>query len=341
MRTPLGQSWRPAALLGCVVAIACGPATSAGDSQRSSPDDAASPTPSASGGAADAAYAPNGRAPDDASAAESKSGSLDGQVGPKSKAADAMSDAHGDAASSAATDGSTGWRPAIGDTWQWQLSGTLDTSLSVAVYDIDMFTNDATTIAGLHARGVRVICYVDVGTLEPGRPDDAQFPASVLGNSVQGWPGEYWLDVTSPNVKTLMQSRFELAAQKGCDGVEPDNVDGYSNDPGFPTTAAQQVAYDQWVASAVHALGMAVALKNDRDQIGDLLAAFDFALDEQCVVYSECDLLAPFIQAGKAVFEVEYGDSTTASSVCPQAKADHFDTIIKDMSLDAWRISCE
>jgi len=37
---------------------------------------------------------------------------------------------------------------------------------------------------------------------------------------------------------------LDLAAQRGCDGVEPDNVDGYSNDNGFGLTAA-----GDWVAS--------------------------------------------------------------------------------------------
>ena len=33
---------------------------------------------------------------------------------------------------------------------------------------------------------------------------------------------------------------------------------------------------------------------------------FDWALNEECVQYQECDQLTPFIEAGKAVFGVEY-----------------------------------
>jgi hypothetical protein len=234
------------------------------------------------------------------------------------------------------------WKPAPGSTtWQWQLSGTLDTSLSVGMYDIDMFTTDAGTIAALQARLIKVVCYVDVGTYEPGRPDSSQFPASVLGSDVQGWPGEKWLDVTSPVVQTIMQARFALARQKGCDGIEPDNVDSYENAPGFPTTAAQQATFNGWVASSIHALGMSVALKNDTDQVAQLEPLFDFELDEQCFQYSECATLMPFIHAGKAVFEVEYGDAGLATSVCPAANSDEFDTLIKDLDLDAWRVSCQ
>ena len=48
--------------------------------------------------------------------------------------------------------------------------------------------------------------------------------------------------------------------------VEPDNMDGYGNDTGFSLTAAQQLSYDEWVASTVHSLGMAVLQKNGPDQ---------------------------------------------------------------------------
>ena len=33
----------------------------------------------------------------------------------------------------------------------------------------------------LHARGVKVVCYMDAGTYEPGRPDSAMIPASLTG----------------------------------------------------------------------------------------------------------------------------------------------------------------
>jgi len=35
---------------------------------------------------------------------------------------------------------------------------------------------------------------------------------------------------------------------------------------------------------------------------------FDWALNEECLSYDECDLLKPFLEAGKAVFHVEYVD---------------------------------
>lgn len=253
---------------------------------------------------------------------------------------DAGLDAVGHEPSQDAADAGGWWRPSPGVTWQWQLDGTLDTTLNVQMYDIDMFTNDASTIALLQSRGVVVICYVDVGTWESGRPDSADFPAAILGSADPDGTDEYWLDIRSSTVQQIMQQRFMLAQQKGCNGIEPDNVDGYENDTGFPLTGADQITYDTWVANAVHTLGMSVALKNDVDQIPQLEPFFDFELDEQCFDYSECNTLLPFIQANKAALEVEYGDAGLASTICPQANSLKLDTIIKDLDLDAWRVSC-
>ena len=83
-----------------------------------------------------------------------------------------------------------------------------------------------------------------------------------------------------------------------------------------------------------------MGLKNDLDQVTALVDAFDWALNEQCFQYNECDLLTPFITAGKAVFQVEYGDAATATAVCSQATTLGFSTLIKNMDLDAWRLEC-
>lgn len=85
---------------------------------------------------------------------------------------------------------------------------------------------------------------------------------------------------------------------------------------------------------------LAVGLKNDTDQIPSLVSSFDWVLDEQYFQYSECGSLTPFIDAGKAVFEVEYGGNALAATVCPQARTLNFDTLVKSLSLDPFRISC-
>jgi hypothetical protein len=133
-------------------------------------------------------------------------------------------------------------------------------------------------------------------------------------------------------------ARLDLAVSKGCDGVEPDNIDGYTNDTGFPLTYQHQINYNVWLAQQAHARGLSIGLKNDLDQIPDLVDDFDWAINEQCFEYDECDTLLPFITANKAVFGVEYEGETT--DFCPQANAMNFDWLKKALDLDAFRVAC-
>ncbi len=159
-------------------------------------------------------------------------GSLDSTPSAASAATTVGSTAN---ASAAATDFT--WTPSVNDTWQWQLSGTLNTNYMVSVYDIDLFDTSASTISMLKSQGKRVVCYFSAGSSENWRPDFSKFLSSDMGKNLDGWAGERWLDTRSANVRAIMAARMDLAKSKGCDGVEPDNVDGYTNGPGFPLTA--------------------------------------------------------------------------------------------------------
>ena len=231
------------------------------------------------------------------------------------------------------------WRPAPGTSWQWQLQGELDTSYDVDMYDIDLFDTPAETIAALHADGRVVICYFSAGSREDWRPDAGDFPDAVLGETLDGWPDERWLDIRAMEVLgPLLAARLDLAAAKGCDGVEPDNLEGYANDSGFPLTAADQLAFNRWLAAEAHARGISIGLKNDLAQIPELLEHFDWALNEQCFEYDECEALLPFIDAGKAVFGVEY--ALEPAEFCDQAVAMGFDWLSMDLALDGGREAC-
>ena len=65
-----------------------------------------------------------------------------------------------------------------------------DVANAKKMYDIDLFANDATTIARLQAKGIMVICYMETGASENYRPDAAQYPEAVLGDVVDGFPNE-------------------------------------------------------------------------------------------------------------------------------------------------------
>lgn len=237
------------------------------------------------------------------------------------------------------------WVPANGTTWQWQLSGVLDTSVNVDMYDVDLFDTSSASIAQLQASGRKVICYFSAGSRENWRPDANLFPPGAIGNPLAGWQGETWLDVRDPTVRLIMEARIELAYQKGCDGVEPDNVDGYQNNTGFGLTMADQTDYDRFLATEAHARGLSVGLKNALGLVNTLHADFDWALNEECLAYNECNRLQPFLNDGKAVFHTEYVNSRAqgpakAQQVCADPRRAGFSTLIKTWDLDAWVIAC-
>ncbi len=242
--------------------------------------------------------------------------------------------------------GSSWYQPTASSTWQLQLQGTVNTGYAVDIYDIDLFDTPDQTIADLHAAGRHVICYFSGGSYEEWRSDATQFAAADLGNELDGWPGERWLDIRSANVRGIMLLRLNQAVAKGCDGVDVDNMDGYTNNPGFPLTSEDQLAYNRFIANAAHERGLAVALKNDLDQIDSLVDYFDLSVNEECFDYNECDLLMPFVQQGKPVLQVEYGQTyvnnpTARASLCAQSLNLQFSTLILPLALDdGFRFSC-
>ncbi|MEA2289336.1 MAG: hypothetical protein QOD55_1333 [Solirubrobacteraceae bacterium] len=231
------------------------------------------------------------------------------------------------------------WRPRPGTTWQWQLTTPVDQSVDAQMYDIDLFDNSAAVVASLHAKGRRVVCYMSAGSFERGRPDSRRFPRSVLGKALDGWPDERWLDIRRiDRLRPIMERRLDLCRRKGFDGVEVDNIDGYANDSGFRLTAAHQLRYNRFLARAAHARGLSIGLKNDLDQVRALEPRFDWALNEQCFQYDECERLLPFVRARKAVFTVEY--ELEPSAFCGRARELGFMSMRKKLDLDAWRETC-
>ena len=231
------------------------------------------------------------------------------------------------------------WRPRAGLTWQWQLSGKLDRSVDAQVYDVDGQDTSAADVAALKAAGRRTICYVNAGAWEKWRPDAGKFPQAVLGKELDGWPGERWLDIRQWKIlEPILAARFDTCRAKGFDAVEPDNVDGYANKSGFPLKAADQLTFNRRLADLAHRRGLAVGLKNDVEQAAELAPQFDFAVNEECAQYDECDKLAVFVKAGKPVFHVEY--EKESGRFCPESRRLGFSSMRKKPELDAWRETC-
>lgn len=142
-------------------------------------------------------------------------------------------------------------------------------------------------------------------------------------NKLSDWD-EWWLDIHSASciskVESIMSARISSFVAKGCDGVDPDNVDSVSSIEARPrpphdnftliistvlsqfansdqlhgNTADDQVNYLLWLSSIARSQGLMIDLKNAGsllvDDNGDatsyqseIVEAFDFVVIESCV----------------------------------------------------------
>ena len=232
------------------------------------------------------------------------------------------------------------YKPAIDTTWHWQLKGDIDLNKNVDVYIVDLFDTKLFQIKKLQKSGKRVIAYFSAGSYEDWRVDAASFSKKSIGKKMQGWD-ERWIDIRSKNIQAIMIARLNFAKKKGFDGVEIDNIDGYINDTGFPLSYEDQLKYNIFLAKQAHKRGLAIALKNDVDQIVELEPYFDFHINEECHKYRECDKLLPFIKAGKPVFHAEY-NKKNYEKICTEGNKRGFQTLILPLGLDdSFRYDCK
>jgi len=253
---------------------------------------------------------------------------------------------------------SSSWTPTVGEKWQIILSGEPDMSQGLTpsdatVWDLDLFNTDASTISALKAQGKGVICYFSAGTYEPDRPDLGSLDASNKGAELPDWPGEYWLNIRSDNVVQIMTARVELASQKGCDAIDPDNMDGYSNQNGggFSLTQDDTIAFTQKLSAAAQSYGMQMGLKNAQEVIPSVLDYVQFAVNEECVAGGGCNSYDSMLAAGKPVFHIEYpngggGDAPTKKTSSKDATSSYcvdggFSTVLKNLSLDGYVEYCD
>jgi hypothetical protein len=339
-------------LIGCLaLSIGCSagggnafPASSEDTSAQDAGTEASSGPSSSGTGSGSGSGAAGGSGGSSGSAGSSGSGSSGGSNpgGP---------DTGADASSSGGSAGGNGdggalWLPTPDAPihFHWMIGGfktadILPNQAGAVVYDVDGEGSSAADVAAIHAAGAIAVCYVDVGTLEQGRADYGQFPSSVVGPAVAGWPGENWLLVTAANqpvILPLMKARFASWCQaKGFDAIEADNVDGWTNISNI--TQTDNLAYDMAISQLAHALPLSIGLKNlatdlSASDLPKFVSAFDWALNEQCYEYSECDAYTQagsFLPVGKAVFDVEYNQSPD----CAQANQSHLNAQLTDLDL--------
>lgn len=123
------------------------------------------------------------------------------------------------------------YEPEVGAQWQIVLKKPLNMSVplvpDVPVWDIDLFDNTAEAMQTLRDAGKKLICYFSAGTVEDWRVDKDDFPAADRGTPLEHWKGERYVNIRSEAVREVMRKRIRLAAEKGCDAIDPDNLDGF------------------------------------------------------------------------------------------------------------------
>lgn len=232
------------------------------------------------------------------------------------------------------------WKPLTpGTSWQWQIDGQpINETVLDAVqnpkkmYDVDMEATSASTIARLKTKGIYVVCYLETGGWERYRSDAAAYPAGVLGNPIGGYPDERWVDIRQIEVlRPIIARRLDAAKAKGCDGIEPDLDDSYTEDTGFDLTRDDQIRFNTAMIDEAHQRGMSMGLKNGPGIAVEMSRVADWALSEQCNQHQECEGYRAFVAEGKAVFNVEYTqpDGMTLAKFCPYDNQANFDGLLK------------
>jgi len=237
------------------------------------------------------------------------------------------------------------WRPEAGTSFSIILSVTptkTNVTTSAEVVDLDLFETRPAVVAELQRQGKRVICYFSAGSWENWRPDKVRFPRSVIGKALDGWPGERYLDIRKINLLApVMRARLNLCKRKGFDGADPDNVDAFETDSGFPLTRADTIAYLRFLAREAHQRGLAIGLKNATEISAPLLPVMDFAVTEDCFKQGWCAVSKNFIAQNKPVFAIEYTDNHISfDKFCAQAKRHDLSPLLKRRNLDEWEKRC-
>jgi hypothetical protein len=260
------------------------------------------------------------------------------------------------------------WQPKTGTAYQMILTGAVDDSKGTIepsqtpIFDVDLFYTNKSVIDALHAQGKKVVCYFSAGSSEDWRPDYTSFTTADKGPCLNGWAGERYVDVRSANVFNVMKKRIALAAEKGCDGIDPDNMDGTV----FGFTTTDTVNYIKKLAKEAHSHGIGMGLKNVQDLLSKVKDDVQFAVNEECGLFDgDCDPYTSFLKSGKPVFHVEYAnyeivngkpvissnDTALAglssdelrTKLCLKGvkSGSSFSTTIKSLNLDGWVLYCD
>jgi hypothetical protein len=216
------------------------------------------------------------------------------------------------AAPSAASGSGSVRLPPVNGQFDYQIGGAYTPAASVRIVDRDRTSRPAP--------GVYNVCYINAFQTQAESDHwwRSHHPQLLLrtanGHVVEdpGWPGELVLDVGTAHKRTALArivGRWILGcARNGFQAVEPDNLDSYSRSHQL-LTLADDLRFATLLVRRAHAAGLAIAQKNTAElhRRGRRTAGFDFAIAEECQVYSEC---SSYTRAyGHRLVEIEYTDN--------------------------------
>ncbi|KAE9365210.1 glycoside hydrolase family 114 protein [Stipitochalara longipes BDJ] len=199
-------------------------------------------------------------------------------------------------------------------TWQMVLQNNTKVTASandgIDIYDIDIDSSPDTFNSILSA-GKYLVCYFSAGSSEAYRSDvgcfNTKLGAGDYGCNYGGaYKDEYWLNTSSIEVRRIMQDRIAKAHQKNCSAIDPDNIDAYGNQNGIGATMNDSISFMQFLADESHSRGMGIGLKNSLEILDSVSSIIDFAVNEECVKYGECDSYTSFLATGAPVVNIEY-----------------------------------
>lgn len=241
------------------------------------------------------------------------------------------------------------YKPEIGDTFEWRLDSIQVNEVNqytCDIIDIDAFSATKELVDAFHARGIKVIAYVSVGTIENYRPDSALIPPEVIGNIYPQWPDERFLNIREiEKLEPFITSRLNMIKQKGFDGIEPDNIDSYTADNGFNLTLNDAKKFCEWLIDKAHSMGLSIGQKNANELVPLLYKKFDWALTEGIFNSNTQNDFSPYISVKKPVFSAEYTDVMSIdyfnTHVCPKAKSLKYFAFLKHRDLTKWKYECQ
>lgn len=195
--------------------------------------------------------------------------------------------------------------PPAGARFSYQIGGPYPVPPDVRIVDRDR-TEPA--VPGRYS-----ICYVNAFQAQPdalpwwqhNHPDLLLRHAGRLVMDAQ-W-NEALLDLRHPaELLTVVGAWIRGCAQAGYRAVEADNLDSYTRSQGL-LTRSSALAFGRLLAAQAHSAGLALGQKNAAELSPAARAAgFDFAIAEECQVYSECSSYTDVY--GTELIEIEYTD---------------------------------